>query len=291
MTSDVDVNDARGSAYREMFASAEAFYCECGIVRQFIDQTVWPIAEREFNAGPSTERSSYLGLLERVLAWLRSIDRLNKPSDIQAIAAGARSLLETSVDVTLLYLDPAECSHEKIMAWEDSANLALGERLERFCAGQVMTPAAYWPALRWAASRRSDVLQDRARLWPRKDGRTPHPSRWTGRSLEDDVLAADELRGDRYFRFLYDTQFALLCWNTHGSALAGLRPHDKIGIAGLNGMAFGVAADSALNVARMVLLLFGVPETDTGDHFDRINTERQTLREFAQLGLAQVVTP
>jgi hypothetical protein len=60
-------------------------------------------------------------------------------------------------------------------------------------------------------------------------------------------------------------------------------------IAGLNGMAFGVAADGALNVARLVLLLFGVPEADTGAHFDRINTERQTLREFARLGLAQEV--
>jgi|SRR5450432_1744898 len=80
------------ASHREMFTIAEAFYCDCRLVRECIEDTAWPIALRECKATPSDEKTTYRLILERVLAWLHSLDRLNRPTDLQAVAAGrARS--------------------------------------------------------------------------------------------------------------------------------------------------------------------------------------------------------
>ncbi len=39
------MSEARDDDFREMFAGAETAYSECHLVRQFLEETVWPIVE------------------------------------------------------------------------------------------------------------------------------------------------------------------------------------------------------------------------------------------------------
>jgi hypothetical protein len=224
-------------------------------------------------ATPSRERASYCGVLERVVAWLRTIDKLTQPADIQAMSACARSMFEIVVDLTLLALDPAENSHEKLETWERSAHLHNAERTKRFLEGQP-APRVFAPALKFIAERRAEIVADRMRLW----GSSRHQPRWTGRAFDQDVVEADRLLGVRQFQYLHTGTFAHLCWNTHGSALAGLRAFDQTGVAALVGVALGMTAEFAQRAAMLVLRLYNVPAADTDAHFDRLTANRAVLR-------------
>jgi hypothetical protein len=267
----------KDNAPREGFATAELFYCDCRLIREFIEGVVWPIVRRECASTPSPERQTYSGILERAMAWLRTIDRLNQPTDVQAHAAGARSLFELSIDLTLLRFGPQQHTHEMLISWEESSYLAQADRLQRCRSVPQFLQVA---PVRWAAAKRDQVIASRQRLWPPKDPtkKAGHPQRWTGRPFDRDVEVANGLQPTRGFDVLYATTYSFLCWNTHGSALAGLRPFEASDIGAVSSNALAICASCALDAADDVLGLLGVPDAET------LEAHEQLLRDRAKLG-------
>jgi hypothetical protein len=105
----------------EAFALADAFLGACQVVAQFIDKEVRPSLENAVAMDPSMLHVH--GLFLRVIAWLRTVDKLRHPGDFQAAATAARTLFEVAVDLTLLDFDRKTQPLAKLLAWERSAKL------------------------------------------------------------------------------------------------------------------------------------------------------------------------
>jgi hypothetical protein len=116
----------------EPFALADAFYAECQVVAQFIDERVRRSVDERVGSVP--HGVVFQVQMLRAMAWLRSLDKLNHPGDFQAVTAGARSLFEGAVDVTLVHFDPAKFSPAKMDAWEDSAKLKHAQTITAYFA-------------------------------------------------------------------------------------------------------------------------------------------------------------
>ena len=83
---------AAGLQDGEAFALAHAFYAECQVVAQFIDDKVRVAVDQ--HAATVAHGASFQGQTLRAIAWLRSLGKLNHPGDFQAVAASARALFE-----------------------------------------------------------------------------------------------------------------------------------------------------------------------------------------------------
>ncbi|ABC82582.1 hypothetical protein [Anaeromyxobacter dehalogenans] len=106
------------------------------------------------------------------------------------------------------------------------------------------------------ASREKDRVEKlRLRWWPNENGRHPR-NRWTGRNLGTDAREADKLLPEGFEEF-YRMRYPQLCWNVHGSGLAGVANVGPEAFAYIGGQAYGEAAQFATVVAKVVALHFG----------------------------------
>lgn len=266
------------------FAHGDAFFAECNLVNGFIDTSVRPIVERTLDK-TSPEHLTYLGALLRVSAWLRSLAKLNHPGDFQAVVSGSRALFEIAVDLALLQFDSATHSHEMILAWEQSAKLKHAEGVERFYrkAGKQV-PSDFQEVSNFVARQGPAIQSQRVRLWPHKNGK--HPERWTGHDLRHDASQADKaapygfvsgLNANSFEEF-YTKRFAHLCWNTHGSGLAGVRFVPEDDFPAVSALGFAESAQLAFLCADLLLRLFGKHDAITEARFAALKQDRLKAR-------------
>jgi hypothetical protein len=259
-----------------MFAYAEAGYNECGLVRKFIAEVVAPRVNAVLGPKGAHQRRTYRLLLERANFWLDSIDRLNKPGDVQAIASGARALFELVVDLTLLAHDPQGHPYEKFFSWEGSANFAADERMDKTFQETGVPPevADVVAATRAVlAKERPSVLEARKKYWKGK-----HPPRWTGRHFDADVREADRLRGNRSLEQMYALVHARLCMNVHGSTLANLRSLDEEHYSANAGVGYSLIARFACDAAELVLRLVDAHDGEVALAIAHLDARRQELQ-------------
>jgi hypothetical protein len=201
---------------------AEAQYRACQVVGEFIATSVQPVVDRAVQHSPTPLNQTAQGYLLRTLCWFRSVGKLNHPSDFQALAAGARSLLEIVIDLTLLKHDP-DSPVQKILDWELSekyrASLGKLESVRKEPSAHDAGLEALYSS--FIVEKRDEVERVRSKWWPR--GKAP---RWTGRNLLQDAELCDELTSSQH-RVCYRLKYASLCWNTHGSAMVMVRSFDE----------------------------------------------------------------
>jgi hypothetical protein len=241
-------------------ALASAHHTGCRVVASFIDQEVWP---RVNAAAASTSDLRYLrGILLRVRAWLRTIEKLNEPSDFQAAAAGARAVFEISVDLTLLQFDKARHTFDKVRAWEASAQHRHGITLARHYDGKPGRPVPGVAAKIATAKRlEAEAQTDRAKRWPTRKGKVRHADRWTGRDLGTDATEAEKLAARGFVDF-YANHYQRICWYVHGSGLAVVEGLNAELFPVLSTIALQTIGQFAIVVAEMALRLAGCWEAD-----------------------------
>ena len=92
------------------------------IVRPRLDAVLSP-TQREILA---------TGIFLRSLCWMETLARLDRVQDFQAVATGARFLLEACVDLVLLDHDDTEQLSTKMLDWATSAKFAMSQDLVKF---------------------------------------------------------------------------------------------------------------------------------------------------------------
>ena len=230
---------------------------------------------------PTGEAQALYGAFLRTLAWLRTLKKLSEPADYQAAAASARALLEIAIDLSLLLSE--HDSLAKLAAWEESAKLKAAESIVRLVEKQGSPQGVdYSPQTSFAAAQAPRIRNLRAQYWPQKDGKTKHPPRWTGRSLADDAVEATRRFPEGAFDAYYQTRYQELCWNTHGSGLAGVLGLSPEIFPSLFALSVGDSSRFALLIAELVLKHLGAWD-------DAVARDFSTHREIRVVAKAQIV--
>jgi hypothetical protein len=91
----------------------QALHAESEVLWSFLCDVRELLSARERVLGEAHDQ--YL----RILAWSRSLTKLNEPADFQAIASGCRALFELAIDVVLLCR--RKDAGDRVRGWEKSA--------------------------------------------------------------------------------------------------------------------------------------------------------------------------
>ena len=263
-----------------------AQFLDCRCVHEFLNVQMRP--RIVLAAGGEESEDAFYGLFLRVLAWMRSLWKLDEPGDFQAIAVASRTLFEIAVDVTIMHFDAAANPPAKLDAWEVSAKLKAAERIRRFLAreGCTLSEKDFNPQLTYLSTQEQRIKALRTRWWPRKDHKPEHAERWTQRNLPDDADRATELYRAGEFDEYYATRYSHSCWNTHGSGLAGVRGISAKEFPGLAAGALGECAQFALMATEITLRHFRIWETATAEL--AALREQRTLAKANVLGITPV---
>lgn len=254
---------------RRAIALGGAHYAECRTISAFIAQ-VRPVVDRMPNHGE--ERGTYVGMLLRVHGWLHSLDALGHPTHFQAIAAGARSLLELAVDARLLATGREQW--RKLLAWEESAKLKEAERILRFYENRdPPTRFDLEPYQQYVRNHRERIRDMRPEHWPREQrARSHHPPRWTGQSLADDAVRAR--LGEYHARWS-----GQLNWSTHGSGLASVRYLNEDEFPAVVALALHLCAEFARAFVGDILKLLNCADAIMDERLRQLDAERQAAHD------------
>jgi hypothetical protein len=245
----------------------------CQLVHEFVERLNPRVESAAHSPPPGTSdpeqlrRATLHGYYFRMHAWMGTIVKLNASTDIQAVTAGVRALLEQVVDLALLRFDSQNHAYEQVFAWERSAVLHQFEKVARRFKG-LLPPEYQGVAAFLAGPEAPQIRADRLRRWPKaaKPGQPPkgeHPGRWTNRDLGSDaqqaqkLIMAANLAGADLEEF-YELEYSPTCWGTHGSTLAGFRASDVGVLPAQSAMRLRQVSDFALCVAQLVLEELGL---------------------------------
>jgi hypothetical protein len=260
-------------------AYANALWVRCRLVTSFIHDFVLPKID-------AWQESDHAGQvlwehLQRIYWWMRTLATLDESCDYQAVTAGCRSILESSIDIALIMLDPPK--FEKLLAWEQSNKFrhakCVAEYFELQASRKKKDPAAvtFEPTLgqvhmiKWVDEHEQFIKELRAANGWFKDKeqtKPTHPDRWTGKSLLDNARDADAVHPDVKFEHFYETRYRELCWDAHGSGLVGRRGLNAAQRALDGALAYRDASNFALISAQLVLQHVGVYDAETTSVFE-----------------------
>lgn len=159
-----------------------------GVVRVRAHMDKWANQIRALEPRPQTNDRdiAILSAHLRSHAWMVSLTKLNHASDLQAVACGCRSLLESVVDMALLASDSTNRSGEKIRWWDLSARYQMAVSFLQY------EPTGKSADLARDFMQRNKTFVEglRTNLWPQWKNR--HPRRWTGSNdIKPDILTVD----------------------------------------------------------------------------------------------------
>jgi len=234
------------------FVWADITHSDCQLVENFVDRirngifSVWLNKDDAYVV--------YHGTLLRIVSHLRSLSKMNHPSDFQAISAASRALFEINVDIVLLTLDSLNHPISKISFWEESAKLDRADKMVDFYAknSTLIRPNFYQENVDFINLKGANIRSQRK---TDKNGKKIHTARWTGRDLRNDAIIADGY-GNFKFEEFYVLRHSPLCWNTHGSGLAGVRFISEENFPAISAIAFNESARFALKSAQLIARKF-----------------------------------
>jgi hypothetical protein len=255
---------------------AEGLYAGVQIVNSYMREKL-PLIEAVLPKEETGHRDQCMkGLFLRACAWIRSLERLNHTSHLQAMVSASRGLLEIITDMILLHHDKTNESGWRMVCWAESEKLKMAEILVKYYRGlQLEVPDNYKPLEEFYDNQKQTIEQMRITLWPDKDKPTKprHPSRWTGPyDLLKDIERADALYGNEIKNDLgmglvefYKTEYIKMNWQIH-SGVAGFWNIPPEGISILAALALKWCADLAMLCTKIILIDFSfttaIPDLD-----------------------------
>ena len=228
----------------------EAYYGGVVISSEFMEKRAFE-AVKPLIRSNDREELAY-NLYHRAMFWMRSLVKLNSPDHFQALVSANRSMLEMAIDFVFIRHDATNTIPDQILAWEQSAKLNQAEKLLSYYTkdlGMKVPPHAN-PISQFAQQSKATIESRRDKYWPKRS--RPHPDRWTGRGLGADASEADKLENLKLREF-YETDYRILCWNVHGSGLAGARGLKLSTFHLMCAKALDHCAIMGLEIARLML--------------------------------------
>lgn len=222
-------------------------HTECVLVSRFLSEN----AGKWFQGGPPNEAAAVIeGQFLRVRGWLRSLEKLNEPSDFQAMAAATRALFEIAVDIVLLASE--RNAYERLLDWEQCIKAKHGAASAAYYRKIRETPESFHqPQIIYAERKR-----DRVAALQRKHG-WKHVDRWTGRKLDADAREAGRHCSDFPFERFYETEYRPICTMVHGSGHALTRNLDADTFPALPMVLLQACANLSVVCAELTLKAFG----------------------------------
>jgi hypothetical protein len=216
-------------------------------------------------------------LVERAAVWMQSMARLDRWTDYQAHSSGCRAMLELAVDVALITSEPALAT--RMWAFEESAKL---KSCNRYRAFAIKTNLANPNETKMTFGFRNEHAAKalRRQHW----GSEKHPQTWFGTSFDQMAAEADRRVGSDYEAF-YANRYDELCWGTHGSTLALIRPEGLPPdvIPAIACAAVGEASRLALEVTERAAAFLGL---DGDVVCEELFAKMQAARERCRASLA-----
>jgi hypothetical protein len=245
-----------------------------------IVERAYQLAATEAEKRPGDESDVFLGSLIRVLFWLKTLSRLDEPSDYQAAGASTRACLEVAIDLVLLRHDSTN-DFAKMVAWEKSAKVHVAKKLVDYLAetGKPVPPRLVDKEKHYR-TQLANVTALRRRYWPNKKDPTKarHPSRWTGRELAEDAKVADvHYSGGDFYEFCNIT-YPELHWYVHGSALLGQKGVRADMVPFIAAQMFEWTSRFAIVASDLVMQHFGCWNASTVAEFDGLKEECKSVR-------------
>lgn len=245
---------------------ADAHFRASLAIGRFIADDVAPLVRSAVDRSDPLQ-DTCAAYLDRVGGWLRSVGKLNQTSDFQAIDAAARSLFEIVIDLTVLLHDRT-CPVQKMVDWEQWARFKRDKNTVEVLSGTTDThELARLAIAEGRVQNFSGFISTLRAKW-----RWPRFGRWTGRDLFADAEQCDKLTSSEHGKH-YRLRFMELCWNTHGSAFAGLRGLDERAITA--GVMQSLEDVSILSraAAELILDLLGLRDAPANERFTRLDRE------------------
>lgn len=106
--------------------------------------------------------------------------------------------------------------------------------------------------------------------------------------MEEDAAAATKLFPDVDFEETYATRYNQLCWNTHGSGVAGMRGFSMEEFPAIPAVAFHECARFALAATKVILLRLGLWDS-LAPEFEELR-QQTVLVKSAAMGLLPIVS-
>lgn len=203
-------------------ALASAYYAGCRVVLRFVEDFVKPIIDQEalIVADGKVYRHPFYfkmacgAMIQRLHAWLMSIQKLDAPADFQAILTAGRALFEMAVDLTLIKFEESG-SMSKMQAWHMDAKL-------RWAKSKVENGLdSDGSAARFVSEVRTEVSAMVDKHWGTPELKNKrNKGRWTGRDLSVDSKKAESYASDGFVEY-YLERYKAACWQVHGSGVIG----------------------------------------------------------------------
>jgi hypothetical protein len=242
----------------EPFVTAQMHFQACIAVRDFIENKVYPILNRDENV-VLPARLLNRAMVGRALLWMRSLTKLNQASDSQAILAGSRALFELAVDYTLLKHE-TKGDFSKLLAWQESEKLEWAEH--------VKDHAVFGPRVaEFLASNTARIGGLRSQHW-----KGNHPMRWTGRKLRRDAEIADGFQPTRFVEYR-TINYRWACWQIHGSGAIGLAETTRDFFPYFSAQGYADCARFAIATSGYALDLVGKYDPIVDLRFGELNTQ------------------
>ena len=204
----------------------------------------------------ATKRIAYIhALFIRAKNWMKSVSKLNQPSDFQPLAAATRALFELNIDMAILHHDANGEWAEKIEAWENSARYKHGECIARYYERKKQPlPEQYADTGAFLNRERDKIEAARLKFWPVKDkpGKGKHPDQWSHQNLLAAAIYADEKHGTELEEF-YETKYRFLCMNVHGSTLAGIKGFGQDGLNRVCSQSLLACSEFGMEISKLAL--------------------------------------
>jgi hypothetical protein len=186
-------------------------------------------------------------------------------------------MLELAVDVALITSEPALAT--RMWAFEESAKL---KSCNRYRAFAIKTNLANPNETKMTFGFRNEHAAKalRRQHW----GSEKHPQTWFGTSFDQMAAEADRRVGSDYEAF-YANRYDELCWGTHGSTLALIRPEGLPPdvIPAIACAAVGEASRLALEVTERAAAFLGL---DGDVVCEELFAKMQAARERCRASLA-----
>lgn len=180
--------------------TARAFNAALPIVREL---ALAAVRANDAIAEKTPLQQTAAGSVDRVSCWLGTLSKLTDSGDWQAYACALRAMLETTVDLALLTLEPKDV--ERIQMWEMGAQYKHGRSCEK--RGDI-----HDGLLEWLAAHKDAVEA----YWKTQPGGKQH-MRWTAHQLGQDVETVIKKFPKLTVERAYNTMYSFSNWQVHGS--------------------------------------------------------------------------
>jgi hypothetical protein len=234
----------------------QAFFNGTCALSALLEQSIVPVIQGMVSR--SEFEDAIAGTMYRIAVWLKSLERLDHPIDIQPVFAGARSIFELVLDIKLLIVDPPSAPKFRAFVFVERFRAAKGlvDYLDKLPGGAAKADAQRTFVGNPANQQKLEVLCKQCGWWDASKNKPKRLDHWSGKNMADRSRDA----GIQYEE-LYKSYYPQLSWNVHAGAV-GVLGISPAGFESAFAVAHGIIQDLGYDAAEDVGTVFKLFDAD-----------------------------